>query len=345
MTFTLDALQNEINEVVDIHEQALEATEGSGKRTLEEGTAIAVVTGYVELGEHLNKKNVAKNLAILEVELFDIEGESQKYTREVEFEEDGKKVKKTVGSKLSHNFNNISRNDRANFRKEVDTLFEACQLEGVKSPIRLIGQKFLVDVVHNKSDDGKKTYVNLDLKNAAPAFATNRVGKPLFDQPLDIPVDVNTLSLRMFLWEAPTAMQWKSIEIEGTYEVEEEGKKVEKSKNWIQERIRSAENFADSPIESLLLQQGNSGTPLPKATKATETKEAPKVEKEVKEEPKVEVATEAPEKVSEPVSADSGTTLSPELQKEKDTLLATKEQLSAMGLDTAAVDARLAEIG
>ena len=158
MTITLNELQQDINDVVEIHESVLESTEGSGKRQVPEGTAIAVVTGYIELGRQANKKGTIKNVASLEVELFDIEGEDgePKYTRTIKVKDEaGKESDKTIGSRCSHRLGNISRNELSHFRKNFDVLFKACQLEGVKSPIRLLGHKFLVDVLHNKSDDGK----------------------------------------------------------------------------------------------------------------------------------------------------------------------------------------------
>lgn len=262
MTFRLD----DLNDAVELHEEALAKTEGSGNSTVPLGTALAVLVGYTEHGKHANKMGNIGSRGMMEFELFDIEGEPKLYTREVKDEEGNVSIK---GTKITHNIATISMNEKANFRKDMVVLSRACGIEQL-TPLAMLTKTFMIDVVHNKVGEGKdaKTYANLNVRDAKAPFDCDRKGKPDLSKPLVVPVNTMELPLRVLVWDAPNLNQWASIEIEGTFKTEVAGKEVEKSKNWIQEKIRNAENFSGSPVESMLMQAGNSGEPLPKVTKA-----------------------------------------------------------------------------
>ena len=262
MTFKLD----DLNDAVELHEESLAKTEGTGNSIVPEGTALAVLVGYIEHGKHANKMGNIGSRGMMEFELFDIEGEPRVYTREVKDEEGNVSIK---GTKITHNIATISMNEKANFRKDMIVLSKACGIEQL-TPLAMLTKTFMIDVVHNKVGEGKdaKTYANLDVRDAKAPFDCDRKGKPDLSKPLVVPINTMELPLRVLVWDAPDLNQWASIEIEGTFKVEKDGKEIEKSKNWIQEKIRNAENFSGSPVESMLMQAGNSGEPLPKVTKA-----------------------------------------------------------------------------
>ena len=271
----------------------------------------------------------------MEFMLFDVEGEEKKYTRTYT---DDDKVEQTTGSRITHRFNNISRNDKALFRKELDAMFAACSVLDQSSPVKLLTQVVLVKIVHNTSEDGKTTYVNLELADCMPPFENNRLGEADMTKPLALPVDPKELQLKLFVWSAPSIQQWATIEIEGTFTTKDEaGKEVEKSKNWIQELIQKAENFGNSPIESLLLQAGNTGTPLPKATKAANATKAPETTSEDVSTSKVGKGTKKVSKVPQKAAQEASEVSEPvgeTLTEDEAAKLLQYEQMVDMCKDT-----------
>lgn len=58
--------------------------------------------------------------------------------------------------------------------------------------------------------------------------------------------------LQLFLWDNPAEKFWASLHIEGSYTKKVDGKDVEVSKNFIQEKIMAAKNFDGSPLQAML---------------------------------------------------------------------------------------------
>lgn len=289
--FSLSEVQAEVSDIAEMHAAELEAQSG-GNFEIPEGTALALITGYIELGIHENGKGKDKNKGKLEVLLFDIkEGAGYTHTKT----EDGKTT--ISGSPLSHNINHISSYDTSRFYKERAALLKAVGLSADASPIELLGKTFKVKVVHNTNPkDEKQKFVNLDMDSVlAPYSVDPDTGDIDESRPINLPIDPNDVTYRLFTFNCPTIAQWDSIYIDGTYTVKDEktGKEEEKSKNFIQETIRRAKNFEGSAIESLLMTAGSSN--LPKATRAKdavkETKSAPKNEAKKAEPAKEEAQT------------------------------------------------------
>lgn len=88
---------------------------------------------------------------------------------------------------------------------------------------------------------------------------------------------------RVFLWDYPDLDQWDSLYIDGT---RDDGT----SKNYIQEKIKSAENFKGSPIYDLLIESGRADEVIP----------AGKVEKDEDGEDADEAAAPGPASLTEP---------------------------------------------
>lgn len=125
-----------------------------------------------------------------------------------------------------------------------------------------IGHPFLVEVVHGKSADGKRTFANLD--NAAGEFLIGAARIPVVDEDtgemsekaLNVPPALT--EQKMFLWDFCDKAMWDSIFIEGEYpERTENGVTTPaKSKNVLQNEIKAADNYIGSPIYDILAGAG-----------------------------------------------------------------------------------------
>ena len=131
-----------------------------------------------------------------------------------------------------------------NEKADTKIIFDKMNWKGqAKHFAQMLGDAFLVKIEHKdiKDQPGKKRSV-LNLKETLPPIDV--VSK----QPYQIPqVDDDLLDL--FLWSHPTKEAWDAMHIEGTND-------AGKSKNFLQEKCRSALNFPGSPLEGLLLSAG-----------------------------------------------------------------------------------------
>ncbi len=140
----------------------------------------------------------------------------------------------------------------------------------------LVGEAFLGRVVHKTSETAKKVRAYLQDDDGF-TITPPRFVNPVDDTITLVEVAKPVSPLRVFLWNAPEQFlkpMWDSLFIDGTWEAE--GDKPARSKNVIQERIKSAINFKGSPIHSLLeaggvtMNLGNEqATPAPAAAGST----------------------------------------------------------------------------
>jgi hypothetical protein len=142
----------------------------------------------------------------------------------------------------------ISNNEKSNFFKLLEKM--TAGRNGIQHMAQMLGEGFLVQVSHNKSKDGKKTYANLksDVWNVGAPSVTD----PITNMVNVLAVPEATQDIQLLLWNSPSKEQWDSVFIDGTYEREVEGVKVTKSKNFIQETAMGASNFVGSPLEALV---------------------------------------------------------------------------------------------
>lgn len=116
--------------------------------------------------------------------------------------------------------------------------------------IQMLGEGFLGTLTHKK--DGDKTYVNLTSEDGSEWL----IGAPVIVDPLanevkPIPVPELNGESKAFLWENTGATDediqemWDSIYIEGE---NDDGK----SKNWIQEVIKTNNNYAGSRTQAIV---------------------------------------------------------------------------------------------
>lgn len=220
-----------------------EATSGGDYVPPEAGLSVITLVGYVEVGIHQhdipNKPSYDSNDVQL---IFELNGGKNK--GEIV---DGKLVCKriTVTEKLSSN-------EKANFFK----IFNQLNYDGQATHMaQLVGRHFLGTVYHDKSKDGKKTYATFKGPNgynfSAPVVIKGDPLDPENQTKVAVPAPaVASPDFKVFLWDYASKEMWDSLFIDGEYEAKD-GKPA-RSKNVLQDKIRSAKNFATSPIKAIL---------------------------------------------------------------------------------------------
>lgn len=235
-----------------------EASKGGGEYVPPAaGLARARFVGYLEVGANENTFEGVTKLANDVQLIFELSGPNHP----PRVLPDGTKVPHRMTIFTSAAAGGYSRplNEKANLFK----LFRRMNWEGKATHIaQLLGQAFLVTVVHTVGKDGK---VRASLKGDQ-GFNVNppRVQDPMTGNTVDIPVDAPISALRLFLWDHASKPMWDSLFIAGTYDAE--GDRPARSKNVLQDKIKAAKNFKGSPIEAVLLQ---GGTPLDLPTAET----------------------------------------------------------------------------
>lgn len=230
-------------------------TGGGGYTPPEAGVCLATLIGYIEIGKQKktfkNQEKVVEQVQLI----FELAG-GKNAPRELE-----------DGTKLPHRITvteTLSLNEKANFFK----LFKKLNYNGeAKHMCQLLGKHWLVNIIH--SDNGKegadkRVYANVRNDDGYTFRPPVRiVGDELAGDAKEIPIPAPEVlsELRLFLWDFPTKPMWDSLYIPGEYEErkdEKTGKVIApaKSKNVIQEKIKSALNWVGSPMHELL-QEGD----------------------------------------------------------------------------------------
>lgn len=217
-----------------------------------EGRAGARFIEYIEMGKHPQKPYQGKAKPDeYEVRLtFELLGgfKGREDVREIDTDSGKKTVADRISLKLT-----VKQGEKAAFKK----LFEKMRRgrDDIKHMAQMLNEPFMLTIIHNKSEDGKKTYANIRDKDGNWLVSAPRVlADPLDDNSwVNVPVRERVSDLKIFLFDNPTKETWASLFIDGTREVtKEDGTKENRSKNWIQETIMSAKNFHGSALESLL---------------------------------------------------------------------------------------------
>lgn len=211
-------------------ETAVDMTEeqkgGDGPKLLPDGYSLAYCTGVIEYGlqpqEFEGKPTPDAEEVQLEFALLD-EGYAA---------EDGTPyVVRTYPFK-------VSRNSKANAFK----MFKALNWQNQHTAwIDLLGELIMVKIVQY-DDKNKKRRSKIDTTGFLPPVDL-RTKKPYPAPALDESL------LRVFLWDQPTLECWDLLHIEGTSD-------GGASKNFLQEKLLGAKNFAGSALEELLLGNG-----------------------------------------------------------------------------------------
>lgn len=224
MSMTFEEIQALANAEAEDGVDMTVAQKGGGGRLLPAGYAFGRLVEYIEYGMHPQEyQGKAKDPALEFSLAFALWGEG--YANE-----DGTPY-------IIRPYRMArSRNDKA----KAFLLFQKLNWKGTaKNFAQLLGQAFLVKIVHaDKSQTDKTKVSRIDFTGFLPPL------DPVTKQPYAIP-EAPADSLRLFLWNRPTMAGWKSLFIEGTTE---DGK----SKNYVQETILSAVDFHGSPLQQML---------------------------------------------------------------------------------------------
>ena len=216
-----------------------------------EGTCIATLVGYIEIGKHLDKSPKFGDKIKEKVQLiFELAGGKNQPKEN----EDGTKTPHRITVTET-----LSLNEKANFFK----LFKKLNYNGEATHCsQLLGKHWLVTVHHTHKGEGndRKTFANLRTEDGYTFRPPVRiVGDELAGDHQEVPVPApeRLSELRLFLWDFPSKPMWDSLYIDGEYPErtdEKTGKVISpaKSKNVIQTKIKSALNWADSPMAELL---------------------------------------------------------------------------------------------
>lgn len=166
-----------------------------------------------------------------------------------EIEVDGKKVQ--VTDRISINLTK-SLHEKSGYVK----LFKAMARgrAEIKHMAQMLNEPFLLEVSHNvKEKDGKKTtYANLQ-KDGVYNIKAPVIVDPVAETTTAIPVGPALSPIRIFLWNQPSKETWDTLFIDGDKTVKDaDGSEKQVSKNWLQNKILGATNFAGSALEDLL---------------------------------------------------------------------------------------------
>jgi len=207
---------------------------------------------YIELGRHVDGpkgQEKEKELVFLN---FELSG-----PKHPPIEIEGRKVPLTMSLTLP-----LSLNEKARFYK----LFKRLNHDGKATHFaQFLGQDFLGTVFHKESGEGteKRTYANLyneDGLSIRPPFSVNINPETGDETQIRVTADPLLSPIKCFLWNFATKDMWDSLFIDGTWDdvTDKDGKVIRAgaSKNWMQNRIRTARNFADSPLAEILLAGG-----------------------------------------------------------------------------------------
>lgn len=240
------------------HTDMTKAKVFEGREPLAAGPCRLRLVSYIELGKHEKTFKGTKSVKDMVSFTFEVSGPKHP-PREV----DGEKFPNLITITETRSLSN-----KARFFKLVQQL----NWKGTETHAAgLVGEAFKGEIIHRKyakqGEDKAKpetwTGVAEELYNKATGTFTiqpPRVEDAETGEWKMLTVADPIAPYRLFLWEDADMDQWASIFIDGEYPAQEasDGKpaKPAKSKNVLQAKIKSAKNFKDSPIYTLLLNNG-----------------------------------------------------------------------------------------
>lgn len=240
------------------------------------GKTIGRLVEYIEVGKQPQKPFQGKPKPDAEEVWIGFELlHPKKNIREIEIEGGKQTVADFIRVRLTKKLG-----EKAKFKK----LFNKMQYgrEDKKHIAQMLGEAFILEIFHNTNPDTKRVYVNLD-KDGEYGISAPFIIDPLTEERTDINVPANIRPLRLFLWDFPNKETWDSLFIDGTATRKVDGKDVEVSKNYVQEKILSATNFEGSALHQMLsdvpdLDVGGSEATNGKATETSSTTKSPSEE-------------------------------------------------------------------
>jgi len=200
--------------------------------------------GYFEIGEH-EKRWGEQTKRVKQVQLvFELSGKNYP-------PKDGVPVRMT-----------ITETDSQHVKANIVKLFNKMNYDKSATHFaQLLGNAYRGRVYHREYEAGGVRRIHAGLRNDDGYSITPPVVEVLDDATGDVvvkPVKVAEplTELKLFLWDNPDMEQWASIYIDGQYEErrDDNGKVVRpaRSKNVIQDKIKSVLNWPGSPMQRLL---------------------------------------------------------------------------------------------
>lgn len=131
----------------------------------------------------------------------------------------------------------ISNHEKAGLKKLYNKM--NWKNDASKSHVAMfLGEPFMLGVIRAKTQDGKREYNKLDTNDVSAAL------DPMSGQPYAVP-EVQDSMYRAFFWDMPDQASWDALYIEGSTD---DGK----SKNFIQDTMLGAVDYAGSALEQML---------------------------------------------------------------------------------------------
>lgn len=226
-----------------------------------EGLVRLRLIGYVELGKHTTEWQGKKKDSPFVRCYFEASGPKHQ----------PKDIDGTLYPHILVVEEKLSFNDKANWPKLFAKLNYA---KDATHPVELLGRPYLANIRHKKwaraGEDKSKpetwTGVDVSIRAEDGSYTLRSPSLVQVNPETDaeyvqvVKVADALTPIKAFLWDNPDIEQWQSLFIEGEYpeRKDKDGKVTKKasSKNVIQAKIKSAVNFAGSPINHLLVEKG-----------------------------------------------------------------------------------------
>ena len=205
-----------------------------------EGIAFLRLVDYIETGRH-EPKNPTYKPSLKCMLTFELSHPNHM----IEF--DGKKVPAKLTVRVNKTYS-----DKGRYIPLFKAMNRACG-GSCKHFVEMIGKPMMGTIYHNKSEDGKSTYANLDIDKAWSFVAAEQVDV-INNTTTPVPIPELVGTPKVFLWEADGVTDaqilemWESIHIEG---MRTNDKGVEVSKNWIQEAVMENIEWEGSTVQAL----------------------------------------------------------------------------------------------
>jgi hypothetical protein len=226
---------------------------GGGYKPPEEGPCLGTLVGYIEIGNHEKTIKGVASVKPYAQWIFELAGGKNAPRKN---EETGELIPHRITITTP-----ISRNEKAGYYKLFQRLSNGDA--SITHPAQLLERHWLLRIVHNKWTPAGATeeIVTASIGSATEGWNVSPPVRPADpmdpeskEQPLNKPARIS--ELRLFLWDFPSKAMWDALYIDGEYPERKDDKgKVTapaKSKNVIQAKIKSALNWADSPMAELL---------------------------------------------------------------------------------------------
>lgn len=147
----------------------------------------------------------------------------------------------------------LSMNEKATFYKLFLKMRQATGVLDAKHMVQLMDKPMKATIYHNqgKGENAGKTYANLK-QDGVYSFVRpvliNETDEGVIETPVNVPPALNPQ--RVLIWDLADKEQWDSLFIDGKWDdrVNDKGETVPgKTKNWIQEGLKTAKNWKGSP--------------------------------------------------------------------------------------------------